>query len=218
MNDTLTIPDTYVPEHLEKWTLPDSYAGAHWDGYYRAPVERNRDSDLLTQSNWDQQWDALKGFRADVPGADEVSPVAVCENHWAVGWVEWVAIHDSNGPALREADRLAARVESRPVLNEEDWSNREWEDYEKGWGSYGFRAFIRKIRDAFKLNTPTYWAMEEFDQDATREFFESLIPSGEYFRPDGDGVSIRTDSAIRNLDRDTLAKFLRAQRNKPVDA
>ena len=217
MNDTLTIPDTYVPEHLEKWTLPDSYAGAHWDGYYRAPVGRNRDSGLLTQSNWDQQWDALKAFRADVPDADEVSPVSVCENHWAVGWVEWVAIHESNGPALREADRLAGAL-SDYVLDDEDFSRREWEDYEKRWGSYGFRAFIREIRDAFKLNTPTYWAMEEFDQDATREFFESLIPSGEYFTHHSYGVSIRTDSAIRNLDRDTLAKFLRSQRNKPADA
>lgn len=60
--------------------------------------------------------------------------------------------------------------------------------------------------------------MEELDPEATREFFESLIPSGEYFTPDSDGVSIRTDSAIRNLDRDTLAKFLRSQRNKPADA
>jgi len=218
MPDTLTLPDVYVPENLSRWELPDSYAGAHWDGYYRAPVGRNRDSDLLTQSNWDQQWDALKAFRADVPGADEVSPVAVCENHWAVGWVEWVAIHDSNGPALREADRLAARMESRPVLNEEDWSNREWEDYEKRWKDYGFDGVLTGIRDAFKLSYSTYWAMEEFNQDATREFFESLIPSGEYFRPDSDGVSIRTDSAIRNLDRDTLAKFLRSQRNKPADA
>ena len=218
MPETLTLPDVYVPENLSRWELPGSYAGAHWDGYYRAPVGRNRDSDLPTQSNWDQQWDALKAFRADVPDADGVSPVAVCENHWAVGWVEWVAIHESNGPALREADRLAARVERYPVLNEEDRSNREWEDYEKGWGSYGFDGFIREIRDTFKLSLSTYWAMEEFDQDATREFFESLLPSGEYFTPDSDGVSIRTDSAIWQLDRDTLAKFLRSQRNKPADA
>jgi len=218
MPDTLTLPDVYVPENLSRWELPDSYAGAHWDGYYRAPVGRNRDSDLLTQSNWDQQWEALKAFRADVPDADEVSPVAVCENHWAVGWVEWVAIHESNGPALREADRLAARIENYPVLDEEDYCRREWDDYDKGWGSYGFNQFIRGIRDAFKLQTSTYWAMQEFDHYATREFFESLIPSGEYFTPDGDGVSIRTDSAIRHLDRDTLAKFLRAQRNKPSDA
>lgn len=213
MPETLTLPDVYVPENLSRWELPDSYAGAHWDGYYRAPVGRNRDSDLLTQSNWDQQWDALKAFRADVPGTDEVSPVDVCENHWAVGWVEWVAIHESNGPALREADHLAGALADYPVLDDEDFSRREWEDYEKGWESYGFDGFIWGIRDTFKLQTSTYWAMEYFDQDATREFFESLIPSGEYFTPDSDGVSIRTDSAIRSLDRDTLAKFIRAQRN-----
>lgn len=218
MPDTLTLPDVYVPENLSRWELPDSYAGAHWDGYYRAPVERNRASDLLTQSNWDQQWDALKAFRADVPDADEASPVSVCENHWLVGWVEWVAIHESNGPALREADRLAARMESYPVLNEEDWSNREWEDYEKGWKDYGFKDFIREIRDAFELRDSTFDAMEDWDQEETQEFFQSLIPCGEYFLPNGGGVSISTDCAVQGIDRDTLAKFLRSQRNKPADA
>lgn len=218
MPDTLTLPDVYVPEHLSRWELPDSYAGAHWDGYYRAPVGRNRGSDLITQSNWDQQWDALKAFRADVPGADEVSPVAVCENHWLVGWVEWVAIHESNGPALREADRLAGALADYPVLDDEDFSRREWEDYENGWKDYGFKDFIQEIRDALELRHSTFDAMEDWDQEETQEFFESLIPSGEYFTPYSDGVSIRTDSAIRHLNRDTLAKFLRAQRNKPADA
>ena len=105
-----------------------------------------------------------------------------------------------------------------PAPDDEDIYRREWEDYEKRWGSYGFDGFIRGIRVAITLQTSTYWAMEAFDKDATREFFESMIPSGEYFTPDGDGVRIRTDSAIRHLNRDTLAKFLRSQRNKPADA
>jgi len=109
-------------------------------------------------------------------------------------------------------------MESRPVLNEEDWSNREWEDYEKGWKDYGFKDFIREIRDAFELRDSTFDAMEDWDQEETQEFFQSLIPCGEYFLPHGGGVSIRTDSAIRNLDRDTLAKFLRYQRSKKADA
>ena len=40
MPETLTLPDVYVPENLSRWELPGSYAGAHWDGYYRAPVAR----------------------------------------------------------------------------------------------------------------------------------------------------------------------------------
>jgi len=123
----------FTPSNLSKWTRPGSYFGATWEGYYVAPVGRNRDSDCLTESNWGAQSRALAEHKADVPGEDEVSPVAVCENHWAVGWVEWVAIHESNEAALRAADKLAERLENYPVLDEDDHSRRESEEAETVW-------------------------------------------------------------------------------------
>jgi len=216
--ETTTDSPAFVPENLKRWRLPDSYIGATWGGYYVAPVAHHRDSDLLTESNWSTQWSELSKFRADVPGEDETSPRMVRESHWAVGWVEWVAIHESNEAALRAADETAAALESYTVLDEKDLSRRELEDYAEGWRLYGQRDFFALVAKEFGLRSETKdWLRIDCPADAAREFFESCIPSGEYFTPEGSGVSIRGDSAIRHLTRqdgcrDTLAQFIRTAR------
>lgn len=147
----------YNPTHLSRWTRPQCYMGATWEGYFVAPVTRNRDSDCLTNSNWDCQWRDLSACKSDVPYTDESSPVVVSEKHWAVGWVEWVAIHESNEAALRVADRLAERLESYPVLDEEDWSQKEQEEAEQVWRNcYRQReriAYIREHRSQFEFSS-----------------------------------------------------------------
>lgn len=215
---TIDQAPAFVPENLKRWRLPDSYTGAHWDGYYVAPIGRHRDSDLLTESNWDCQWSELSKLRADVPGEDETSPRMVRESHWAVGWVEWVAIHESNEAALRTADEIAAGLESYTVLDEKDLSRREWEDYAEGWRQYGQSDFFAMVAKEFELcDAAKDWLRNDCPEEIAREFFESCVPSGEYFTPEGSGVSIRGDSAIRNLTRqdvcrDTLAQFIRRAR------
>lgn len=205
--------DTYTPTNLSRWTLPPSYGGARWDGYYIAPVGRNRDSDILTESNWQSQWEALEPLRADVDCDDIQSPKIVLESHWAVGWVEWVAIHESNAEALRAADEMAASLSDYPVLDDEAHSRMEWEAYGEAWTHYGCRDFIRELSRKFNLSDESVDLLQSSDEDKVREWFESLIPSGEYFTPHSDGVSIRDDSAARNCTRDILASFLRSLRS-----
>lgn len=194
--------ETYVPENLSRWKLPPSYVGARWPEYYVAPVTRNRDSDILTESNWDAQWKALSALAKDTPDGEETSPCIVSENHWAVGWVEWVAIHESNAEALKEADELAASLESYPILDEEEHSNREWEAYTREWEDRTTRRdFTRMLREVFGLCDAAADKLEDGDPGKLREAFEGLVPSGEYFTPHGDGLSIRIDSAKRHLGR-----------------
>lgn len=141
----------YIPENLSRWTLPRHYVGAQWEGYFVAPVSRNRDSDILTESNFDQQWESLRAHLADVPNADECSPQIVRERHFLCGWVEWVAIHESNESALRVADNLAARLERYPVLNEEDWSAREEEEAQRVWAKcFNTRERIAYLRENWR--------------------------------------------------------------------
>lgn len=208
----MTTTETYIPENLRRWTLPSDYSGAHWNGYYVAPVSRHRDSDILTESNWKSQWKDLSPLRADVDSDDIQSPKIVLESHWAVGWVEWVAIHESNAEALRVADELAASLESYPVLDEESHSRMEWDEYADSWGSYGCRDFIRALSRKFQLADSTSYVLQDASEDEFREWFQSLIPSGEYFTHHSDGLSIRSDTAARNCTRDTLARFLRSIR------
>lgn len=146
----------YQPENLRRWTLPQCYVGAQWEGYYSAPVGQSRDSDALERSNWRIQWEALKPLQADCQDddGDGQSPLIVRESHWAVGWVEWVAIHESNEAALRAADKLAERLEGYPILSEDDFSNEEQEEAETVWRDcYSAKdriAWIRRHRSQFE--------------------------------------------------------------------
>ena len=131
----------YVPEHLERWTLPKDYFGAEWPEYYSSGVGRSRDSDCLEESNFDAMLQGLGGESATVQ--------VVRESHWAVGWVEWIAIHESDEQALRAADAMKERLENYPILDEEDFSEREDHECDVMW-TMGFAPSdrIRHLRES----------------------------------------------------------------------
>lgn len=211
---TETPPAVYAPEYLKPCQ------GSTLRDYFVAPVTHHRDSDLATESNWTAQWSILKPLHADVPADpdEDGSPVVCGERNPFTGWGEFVAIHRDNVAALRAADEIARRLESYPILDEEDNSRRELEDYAEGWRQYGQRDFFALVANEFELRDETKWFLQDdCDPDLAQEFFEACIPSGEYYTPEGSGVSIRGDSAIRHLTRQdgcrsTLAQFIRQAR------
>jgi hypothetical protein len=131
----------YQPERLERWTMPRDYFGAEWPEYYSAGVGRSRDSDCLEESNFHAMLSAL--------GGESDTVQVVRESHWAVGWVEWIAIHESDDAALRAADRLRLELDDYPILDEEDFSEREERYCEVMW-RMGFHPSdrIRRLRDS----------------------------------------------------------------------
>jgi len=130
----------YEPKHLKRWTVPDSYFGAQWPDYYSSGVGRSRDSDDLEESNF-----AI--MLRDLGGESE-TVLVIRESHWAVGWVEWIAIHREDEKSLRIADKNKSRMADYPVLDEEDWSARETESANKVWANcYDEPARIKYIRD-----------------------------------------------------------------------
>lgn len=109
---------------ITRWTLPDSYGGAHWHEYF-VFLGQNRDSDSLTRSNFICALEAL--------GGESETVIVVREGHWACGWVEWIAIHESDTAALEQADSIACALEDYPVVNEEHWSELEWNEAADYW-------------------------------------------------------------------------------------
>lgn len=103
---------------MKKWTRPDCYMGEEWLEWYVA-YGQHRDSDMLTQSNF-------AVFLRELGGESETVRV-IREGHWAVGWVEWIGIHESDSAAVAKGHELEAKIEDYPALDEDDWSNREWE-------------------------------------------------------------------------------------------
>lgn len=138
----------YEPKNLHRWTMPDNYAGAVWPAHYRAGVGQHRDSDDLEQSNF-------AVMLADLGGESD-TVLVVREGHWAVGWVEWIAIHQDDGAALKIADENVARLAGYPALNEDDWCEREYEHAAEIWRDCYSASerieYIRKNRDQFEFS------------------------------------------------------------------
>lgn len=122
----------------EKWTRPDSYMGAEWPEHY-VFLGRHRDSDTLTESNFECALEELGGVSETV--------LVVHEGHWAVGWVEWIAIHESDTVALDKARDMCDALDQYPVLNEDEWSNREFEAMCDYWESCDVRGRMELLED-----------------------------------------------------------------------
>ena len=158
----------YTPENLTRWTHPQCYMGKTWDGYYGSGFGQSRDSDCLEESNFASVLAALKTLPR-WRGKHE-SRVSVHESHWAVGWVEWIAIHESDSAALKVCDKLKARADNYPVLDEEDHSDRETEAANTIW------------RDCYRQSERVEYIREhrsQFDFRGLRDAIDCI--RGEYF-------------------------------------
>ena len=123
--------------HLKRWTLPERYVGASWPEHY-VFLGRHRDSDALTRSNFSCGLDRLGGKSETVQ--------VVCESHWAVGWVEWIAIHESDTDALADADEILDELSIYPILDESHYSELEHEENQSVWEIMSLRDRIDALR------------------------------------------------------------------------
>lgn len=139
---------SYEPKHLKLWTMPDSYFGSVWPGHY-VFFGQHRDSDALTRSNFIS---ALKKI-----GGESETVTVIRESHWAVGWVEWIGIHQDDELALRKADEVMARYDGYPVVDEDHYSETEQEEAQEIWtncySDQNRLEYIRKHRDQFEFHS-----------------------------------------------------------------
>jgi hypothetical protein len=135
-------------EHLKKWQMPLHYFGASWPDYYSSGVGRSRDSDTLERANFDAMLKALKECQAPADWGHDFAPYQIVrESHWAVGWIEWIAIHESASEALAIADKLKGGLEDYPVIDEELFSQYETDEANTVWRDcYNARERIEYIR------------------------------------------------------------------------
>lgn len=187
--------------NLNKWSRPQDYSGKEWHGYYVAPVTINRDSGVLDRSNWDTQ---LK----EIP--ESVSVIVVREGHFLVGWVEWLAIHESDKDALRIAEDIAKALDDYPCLDEMDLCNREFELYQESWELWGESEYREKLLGMIDLDFP------EDEIEAAVQCFNT-IPllveardklGWEYEVVNGDEIRINIDGMAENTSTGLLNELV----------
>ena len=97
------------------------------------PVSRNRDTgDPLTLSNFEMALEALGGESETV----EIHRFG----HWGVGWFEIILAHPDRET---EVDEIEGALADYPVLNDEHFSELEWEMKYEAWENEGMRERIR---------------------------------------------------------------------------
>lgn len=114
--------------HLKRWTRPQSYIGASWPEYF-VFLGQNRDSSTLERSNFECGLSAV--------GGESDTVLIIREGHFLCGWIEWIAIHESNIPALETADRIMGKLLDYPVVNEDKWSELQYAEACNTWASWG---------------------------------------------------------------------------------
>jgi hypothetical protein len=107
--------------------------GERYDEYFIV-VGRSRDSRSLTESNFHAACEMLsdktpvfkEGATVDIPLEERLLPgvIIIRSGHWAVGWVEYLLVHESSRDALGIASDIAHRIEDYPILDEFDFSDR----------------------------------------------------------------------------------------------
>lgn len=120
-----------------RWQHPDSYAGFSPDHHYHL-MSIHRDSKVLDESNWETMKRLLQeaGCPVDEYLGEEEEPFALTwrASHWAVGWIEHMVIaDDAPEAALIEAAEALCSLSGYPVLDEDDWTERELEAVCEWW-------------------------------------------------------------------------------------
>lgn len=124
-----------------------NYAGDIPEPEWLVVMTRNRDSDILTESNWDSALAEL--------GGESESVQVFRFGHWGCGWWEALAVKaGTNSEAIGQD--IVNRVDSYPVLDEDDFSERESEEANRIWTDcYTIRErieYIRKHRSQFDFH------------------------------------------------------------------
>lgn len=159
-----------------------------------APCSQTRDSIPMEQSNFAACLEILGGESETV----EIHRFG----HWGPGWYELILVSPERAS---EVEAIAERLESYPLLDEEDASSREWDAYLEAWKLWGARDFVR-FAGKSGLSDRAVDLLDSADTEDLRALFESGVKSGEYYTHEGP----RVESC--KLSRPAMAAFLRKLR------
>ncbi len=107
--------------------------------WYVCPVIQTRDSGCFEQSNYSS---LLKTIEDIDPNGNDYEEH--CFNHWGPGWIEIILVRP-NSAAHKKAIEAEFALSDYPVLDDEDLSNREYEDFLESWESWASGDFVEEI-------------------------------------------------------------------------
>jgi hypothetical protein len=135
----------------------------------------NRDSGLLDQSNASVIEKALEPFTE----GDDPDLVMESHNHWAVGHVDGFSIRVFRDgeitPAFKVYHELAERIAEYPILDEEDYSRREFEATIENISDAAWR-----VKDEYELSDDWQYTVYDWLSDNDSGAVENTDDEGAY--------------------------------------
>jgi hypothetical protein len=120
----------YTPRNLKKWGYDSNYIGQDYTEYYIVLGKADSDQTVLNESNFAVALEALGG----------ASETVICATfkHFACGYFELLLVHESDDEALKIADDLVDKIKDYPVLDDDDYSERELARYDDDIDSWAY--------------------------------------------------------------------------------
>lgn len=126
-------------------------------------LTQNRDSDSLTRSNFQSALLMLGGESENVE--------VLRFGHWACGWWEALAVKQ-NTPQHAIALEIAAGLADYPVVDEQHWSQLQWEEASEYWASISIR---ERVGICQRFDVSVFAARrDEIPQDDNGSLFDYL--------------------------------------------
>lgn len=110
----------WTPNGPTAFDSRSNYSGPDMSEWCQGPGH-NRDSDILAQSNFDTALEMLGGERE---GIVEVHRFG----HWACGWYEVILVNPNDSKTIQTLFDIHKSLENYPVLDDSDYSEREWNE------------------------------------------------------------------------------------------
>ena len=168
------------------WVRPSNYVGKDWTGYFIV-VSQNRDSGTLEKVNFEtarkllSKWEGEE-VNATQPGdipCEDLQVTVATANHWAVGWVESLLIHeDASEDALIEAAEIICSLADYPCLDDEKLFELEDAEAAETWNRYTGES--EKVRIAKRLGLPfpnlaARWSFETVNEKTDGRLKDYLV-------------------------------------------
>jgi len=131
---------------MKRWEDSENYLGADYSDWFIL-YSRHRDSDLITQSNFDCIWnDLVKNF------PDKVNETInrFYFGHWAVGWIGHIMIEQSeiDSDLWKYCTKIEWELKDYAVYDELDYTYREYEYAHNLWQDLSLREKIEYCKRA----------------------------------------------------------------------
>jgi len=196
--DTVSV---YKKEHnFAFYNWAEEALADKWD-WLILPTTRNRDSDLLSESNFTVALRELGGEGDKV----EVHRIG----QWAIGWYEMILVH----PDLAStAEGIESALADYPVLDDSHFSELEYETAYEDWG-YSFSGqyyFAEYLAEKYELSTAAKEIL--WDTEVADDMWALAQECACTYYSDNEGI--KWDYQDYQLTRDKLARTIRELRAK----